>query len=291
MTDHPPAATPDASMSPQDDSVRAFAADLSALRSEAGAPTLEQLAQRAGISKSVLSDAFAGRRLPTENTVRKLVAALGGDAAPWVSRRLALDPRHVSSTVPPQTLATSVVAEQSGPAPLGRLARPVSLATFLVGIAATAVVAVAASALVAGLVVQRAAPAADVAPTPESTYLPFADGVDPMLTICREDVVLAGGDEFLDGDVLVEMMYSNHCMAVWGRVTRYDGQAAGNSMSMLIYPRDDPDSDRNQLRSDSDLQSLYTTLLIEPDVEARVCGIVTITIGEETFEQPNPVCI
>ncbi len=290
MTDHPSDSASGRSEDVPDDSVRLFADDLAGLRSEAGAPTLEQLAQRAGISKSVLSDAFAGRRLPTENTVRKLVAALGGDSAPWVARRLALDPRHAAAASSEMRAAPVETAPSGSEARTG-LARPVTLGAFLIGLAAVAVIAVATSAITAGLVAQRVAAAADVAPTPESTYLPFADGVDPMLTICREDVVLAGGDEFLDGAVLVEMMYSNHCMAVWGRVTRHDGLAAGNSMSMLIYPRDDPESDRNQLRSDSDLQSLYTTLLIEPDVEARVCGIATITVGEETFEQPNPVCI
>ena len=55
---------------------------------------MEQLSQRTGVSKSVISEAFAGRRLPTENTVRKLVAALDDDVdvTAWVERRSGIDP-------------------------------------------------------------------------------------------------------------------------------------------------------------------------------------------------------
>lgn len=265
------------------EALSAFAADLAALRERAGSPTLEQLSQRTGVSKSVISEAFAGRRLPTENTVRKLVAALDDDAnvMAWVERRSGIDPRHVDRL---PTADGSVPAKR-----VGFWRRPVSVATFVAGMAATAVVAIAASLLATGLVGRTDAPAA--APTPSTSYEAYADGVDPMLTECREDAVLAGGDEFLDGKVLVEMMYSNKCMAVWGRVTRYDGQGSGNTITMRIYPRKDPESTRSQSRTDSDVQSLYTPLLIEPDVEARVCGVATVTVGDQSFVQPNPVCI
>ena len=114
-----------------------------------------------------------------------------------------------------------------------------------------------------------------------------------MQTVCREDAVIAASEEREDGDVLVQIMYSNACMAVWGRVTRYDGQASGNQLSMLIYPAIDLESSRNQERSAFDVQSLYTPLMIEPDVEARVCGIATITTDEsrESKQLGPAMCI
>ena len=278
MNEH---SAPDAAQVPvnrksADDSVDSFAQDLRALREKAGTPTLADLGERAELSRSVLSNAFAGQRLPTETTVRRLVAALGEESGPWVIRRDALDPRRQNPE-----------SEGAKPTIRPRSTRSVSLAALWGAVAATALLAIVGTTAFWWAVT----PTPEAAPTPTTTYLPASDGIDPMLTECRQDAVLAGGDEFLDGQVLVEMMYSNTCMAVWGRVTRYDAQGAGNTISMRIYPRDDPDSERAQSRTETDVQSLYTPLLIEPNVEARVCGVATVSVGEETFELPNPVCI
>jgi transcriptional regulator with XRE-family HTH domain len=78
---------------PEPDSVEAFAEALRDLKRSAGNPTLAALSARTGISKSVISVAFSGRALPTENTVMKLVTELGGAQAEWRARRNALDPR------------------------------------------------------------------------------------------------------------------------------------------------------------------------------------------------------
>lgn len=65
----------------------ALAADLRALRLRCESPTLAKLQHDSGISRSVLSSAFAGRQLPTARTVDRIVRALGEDAGPWVLRR------------------------------------------------------------------------------------------------------------------------------------------------------------------------------------------------------------
>lgn len=75
------------------DSAERFAHDLRELRTAVGNPTLVNLAEVTGVSKSVISDALAGNRLPTENTVGALVEALGGNREEWLTRRLALDPK------------------------------------------------------------------------------------------------------------------------------------------------------------------------------------------------------
>lgn len=273
----------DATPTPQQDSVERFAADLRELRLRAGNPTLTALNSYTRVSKSVLSEAFSGRRLPTERTVASLADALKADQTVWVARRNALDPRTGQSD------RAIIIPGIDAPKK-----RRVSLLAAVLACAATAVIAVVATCVVwSTVLLPTPAEAGDETPAPEPTseYLEYADGVDPMQTICREDAVIAASEERLDGDMQVQMMYSNECMAVWGRVTRYDSEAAGDSLSMLIYPAVDMNSDRNQERSAHDVQSIYTTLMIEPDIEARVCGIATATVDNEEVELGPPLCI
>ena len=63
-----------------------FASDLRALRRAAGGPTYRVLAQRAHYSAATLSDAAAGRRLPSLAVALAYVRACGGDVDEW-SRR------------------------------------------------------------------------------------------------------------------------------------------------------------------------------------------------------------
>ncbi|RLP77513.1 XRE family transcriptional regulator [Mycetocola tolaasinivorans] len=277
--------------SPQD-SLATFAADLRALRIAQGEPTFEAMSRATGVSKSVLSEGLNGKKLPTERTVSSLLTMLGQDPAPWVARRAALDPRFggVDALAPAEARTG-----ESGKRPITRL-------TLFLTAAATAVVAVVATSLVWSLALgptsaDAAAPtssasaSASANATEGAEYLPYADGVDPMRTICRNDAVIAGSATHLDGAMQVQMMYSHNCMAAWGRVTRYDGKAAGNSISMRVYPAVDVDSPRSQERTAFDLQSLYTTMVIEPDVDARICGLATVTVDGETVELGPPYCI
>lgn len=56
-----------------------FADYLCRLRDRAGAPSVRQLASRTGYGKSTISEAFAGRRLPTWELAEALADALGVD--------------------------------------------------------------------------------------------------------------------------------------------------------------------------------------------------------------------
>ncbi|KUL73947.1 MULTISPECIES: helix-turn-helix domain-containing protein [unclassified Streptomyces] len=71
--------------------VEAFAHQLRQLHAAAGAPSTRQMAARTGYGKSTISEAFAGRRLPTWPLVDKLAAALGADTDDlrerWVAAR------------------------------------------------------------------------------------------------------------------------------------------------------------------------------------------------------------
>ncbi|GAA2275998.1 hypothetical protein GCM10010149_18760 [Nonomuraea roseoviolacea subsp. roseoviolacea] len=63
-----------------------FAADLRALRRKAGDPTYRRLARLAHYSAATLSEAAAGRRLPTLPVTLAYVRACGGDEAEWEQR-------------------------------------------------------------------------------------------------------------------------------------------------------------------------------------------------------------
>lgn len=264
---------------PDADSVSAFAADLRSLRLRTGNPTLLALAGLTGISKSVLSDALAGRRLPTEKTTALLTEALGEDPAPWVGRRAHL-------------LADATTALRR-PAPSAGAPRTTSVRRLVTAIVVTALVSVSVTSAgwAAALLPLVSGATAATAATPSSPASPPGDGVDPMQTVCRDDAVIAASEQRLDGAVQVQMMYSTSCMAAWGRVTRYDGQANGQMLAMRVYPAIDPESSRAQERSAFDLQSLYTPLLIEPDVNARVCGLASVSQSGATIELGPPLCI
>lgn len=70
-----------------------FAQGLRDLRAAAGSPPYRELARRARYSHSALSDAAAGRRLPTLDVTLALVAACGGDVDAWRARWMELDAR------------------------------------------------------------------------------------------------------------------------------------------------------------------------------------------------------
>ncbi|MGW2225924.1 helix-turn-helix domain-containing protein [Streptomyces formicae] len=71
--------------------VEDFAHHLRQLHAAAGVPSTRHMAARTGYGKSTISEAFAGRRLPTWQVVEKLAAALGADADDlrdrWVAAR------------------------------------------------------------------------------------------------------------------------------------------------------------------------------------------------------------
>ncbi|SJN12243.1 hypothetical protein FM113_14335 [Leucobacter sp. 7(1)] len=267
-----PGTSPDA----EADSIAAFAEGLRDLRTAAGNPTLAAMSDRTGISKSVISVALTGRVLPTENTVLKLVDDLGGDLKEWRARRNALDPKHAGNLG-----VGDAGAEQSGGARRFSTAQ-----TILIAAGAAAV-----AALASGLIVGSVSAAAPAEPGSGRHLSEAANGIDPMLTACRDDAVIAASEARLDNKVHVQLMYSNDCMAVWGRVTRYDNQTEGNTMTMRVWPLDDPQSDRAQSRTDIGLQSLYTPMLIEPDTAARVCGQATVTVDGKTENLGPEMCI
>ncbi|MFD5831146.1 hypothetical protein [Lentzea sp. NPDC060358] len=70
----------------EDTPVRRFAEDLRQLRRVAGLPSYRELGRRANYSPAALSEAVAGRRLPSLAVTRAFVRACGGDVEQWTDR-------------------------------------------------------------------------------------------------------------------------------------------------------------------------------------------------------------
>ncbi|GAA1469863.1 helix-turn-helix domain-containing protein [Microbacterium thalassium] len=129
------------------DTKERFAADLRKLRLDGGNPTLKRLQDETGISRSVLSEAFAGRSLPTARTVDGVVRVCDGDTASWLDRRdvlagLAVPPPVPAAVAPaPTTDAETAASAPAAPAVTGirqRTAILIAAIAFLLGVASGA---------------------------------------------------------------------------------------------------------------------------------------------------------
>lgn len=264
------------------------AAQLRELREAAGNPTLETLARRTGISKSVLSDAFAGKRMPTERTVTGLVRALDGDVGPI----LALRTPTPTATPPHAPMA-------GGPGHAKVVSR---MNAVLMALVATVLGAALGSA--GTLAAHRSAgdlPTTTVAARvdPQVT-LPFAEspgarvtvrtGEDPAKTRCVDDAAVAAA-ETRTHDTLLEIIWSDACQAGWARITRYDGKARGNEVSASIFREIAPHGSDRQDTTEPGVQGAYTTLLVRPTAHTRVCATGQITLRGKHISLGEPICL
>lgn len=277
-------------MSPasEGDTLDELVGDLRALRSQAGNPTLEALARRTGVSKSVLSDALAGKRLPTERTVEALVRELGGDAERFVSRRAELDTGGRSSTgIPTSDLTTP------HPVPAGMVKRATS-AWFAVAAGVVGVVVGVVGFGVVGLVTESAdgaeASSISTVEEPRTARIGVTSGEDPAMTECVDDAAVAAAENRTN-DTLLEIVWSDACQAGWARITRYDGKAAGNVVSASIFREVAPDGDDRQDTTEPGVQGAYTTLLVRPTPDTRVCAVGEITLDGAHISLGEPMCL
>lgn len=267
-------------------SVVEFASALSALRSAAGRPTLAALERRTGVSKTVLSDAFAGRRLPTERTVEAIAAVLGADVGDWTRRRRVLE----ESMRPQLTAAPATQPYQVVPM---RAALWAAVAAFALGVGGTAAVV----AVVPDAVVRASGangPQAVVAPTDARTE-PAAEilaevGADPATTPCVEDAKVVASVNRVR-DTQLQIIYSDACQAAWARVTRYDDEAAGNAVGASIYRQIAPEASDRQDTHEPDVQGAYTTLIVRPTRATRLCAVGYVTLGGERLDLGEQICV
>ncbi|WP_438353948.1 DUF2690 domain-containing protein [Microbacterium sp. CJ88] len=307
--------------------VTGFAAELRSLRLASGSPTLARLQSETGISRSVISDAFAGKYLPSARTLAALVPVLGGDAAEWVARRDALATGRDAPPVvvrPWETDAVGVAtaSEESAITPdeavashgsattplargghdisegssAGATTRPqlhptgrrtvalVGAGGFVAGVAVTALV----TALVVGSSASSSMPASPVAygPTPK---ISVADGQDPAFTPCTSDAKVVASVR-RQAETLIEILWSNDCYAGWGRITRYDGKATGNTVTIAFYPQTAPHGPARQQAVEHDVAAAYTTLVVRPSADTLLCAVGAYSVSGAKVDLGEPIC-
>ncbi|QAY72813.1 DUF2690 domain-containing protein [Agromyces protaetiae] len=287
------------------DTVANFAADLRTLRLEADSPTLAKLQHDTDISRTVLSSAFGGKQLPSARTVDRIVRACGGDAAAWVRRRDELAGLHrVEEPAGPEEpeRAAGVIREASvadlPPAPRTGMRRATAglliAAAFLVGSGVSAGVS---TAVATSSIEQVRAEAKEEArreltesPVNPRAQINVHNGVDPALTPCVNDAEVATSSPRTNNTKL-EIIWSNKCYAGWGRVTRYDEQISGNSVMVAIYPETAPNGPDRQEATEHGVQGAYTTLVVRPTPQTRLCTVGAVTVDGASIDLGEPLCI
>lgn len=262
------------------DSVDRFAADLRRLRVDAGTPTYDRLRSETGISKSVLTEAFAGRSLPSARTVDAIVRTCNGSTDDWLARRDALS-KGRAVTAPEPTGSDT-------PAPLWRRrsALWLALGSFLVG----AIASGAAVALIMGQLTTTPLPQASAPSTTGATArITVTSGDDPGDTECTKDAKVAASETRVDNSLL-EIIWSSACQAGWGRITRYDGLAAGNTVTIAIYPETAPNGTDRQQATEHDVQGAYTNLVVRPSKDTRLCAEASFTVKGKEYSLGAPIC-
>ncbi|WJL94717.1 DUF2690 domain-containing protein [Microbacterium sp. ET2] len=253
------------------DPVHLFGRDLSRLRLRAENPTLARLQAETGISRTVLSEAFNGAKLPTARTVDGIVRACGEDPGPWLDRRDALAARGKENGGETPVSASSTTAVSR------RTAVLLATGTFLAGVAASAVTTT--------LIVANATTA-----SPNAPQITVSNGVDPAMTACVDDARVATGDTRADNSLL-EIVWSDKCQAGWGRITRYDGLGQDNTVTIAIYPETAPDGPGRQEATEHDVQGAYTTLVVRPSPDTLLCAEGSFTVDGERIDLGDPLCI
>ncbi len=280
------------------DSTTAFAADLRALRLRAESPTLEKLQRDSGISRSVLSSAFAGRHLPSARTVDRTVRALGEDASPWVARRDAIARSTGADATPPEApvAATSGAAIAAGPAAPGRsrtVSRRRAAALAAVAFVAGFAVAIGASWIAGRSIVQQVrAAAADAAQDAAASALGASspagaqDGDDPHGASCDEDARVLASEERA-GDTTLEILWSDACGAGWARLTRAASGDEGDALTVEIRTEN---AAQHQAATVTDARSVSTPILVRPDAETLLCASGAVDSGGASTALGSPLC-
>lgn len=254
------------------DSVQRFAADLRELKHANGNPTLKALEAQTHVSKSVLSEAFSGHRLPTANTVEKLARALGDDARTWARRRAAL----ANSAGVSETESAKILPAKPKP----RTARWVMLTIALV---------VSFAVLPAVWFANSQAEAAQVSRAVDG-QLPVIQNADPLRTVCMADAHAATTKMRADGHLMVIWVASESCGAYWASAYVVDGGYLSNELTIRVYPKNDPYSGLTRPRTARDAAAVRSGLFIPHTFDTPVCATVSGTLGGAAIEFGDPVC-
>lgn len=267
---------------PAADTVDQFAADLRLLRVSAGSPTLASLQHATGISRTVLSDAFTGKQLPSARTVDGIVRVCKADPVDWLRRRDQLSAKATVQEAAPE----APVAHRKAKRVHWAVAAVIAVAACAVGAGASNVVTTEA---MAGQVTTLKKELAAAGPVNPHAQIQVRTGVDPAMTPCVNDAKISASED-RPHNTRIQIIWSNKCYAGWARIARYDGLAEGNEVTVSIYPETAPKGPDRQDATEPSVQGAYTTLLVRPSPQTRLCAVGSITIGSQTLSLGDPIC-
>ncbi len=271
---------------PEPDSIARFASDLRMLRVAAGSPTLAHLQHETGISRTVISDALAGKHLPSARTVAGIVRACGADPVEWLRRRDRLVPKL---TVEDETADAPMEAAATGPRMRSRswgVAILIAVAAFAIGAAGGTMVT---SSLMGAKVDDLRAQLKAAGPVNPKAQIVVRTGVDPAMTPCVNDAKVAASEDRIDNTRL-QIVWSNKCYAGWARIARYDGKETGNEVKVSIYPETAPHGPDRQDATEPGVQGAYTMLVVRPSPQTRLCAVGSITVDGKEISLGDPLC-
>jgi hypothetical protein len=242
---------PEGQLSPETGAVAALAAQLRQLREDAGRPPYRQLARTAYYSHSALSQAAAGRELPSLAVTLAFVDACGGDRQEWTARWQAAAAASGVVTALPEVSAVS-----DGPATAAR--QSIRARPDWIRRARWRLLSVAGFAAVAGCIWAwpgYGGMTPQVVPGPVGGLsAQVFDGASPDVAGC--DVgsgelgsrsVLAGNGGLLG---MVQLRYSRRCAAVWARFVPSPALSGGGAVmiTLQLVRRSDGKTEVSSLR-------------------------------------------
>lgn len=303
-------------LNPEAGTVERFAYDLRRLRERAGTPPYRTLARRTNYSVTSLSQAAAGRALPSLAVTLAFVRACGGDPEEWNRRwhdaehaiTLAVPPCD-DATREPDWILSAEPQDAAAPAappvrkpperrPWTRIGfRPAVVAMALL-VAATAVaVPIAAVVTVAVVWIRDSAPSAIAASSSPQSQPgktdPVADGSDPTRAGCGTDAVtMASTRVHFPTDQLsgqVDLRYSPHCHAAWGRFEPADGWRPGPGTMVTVWTIRPADQATQSYSVEFGGESVIGNLLMT----ARGCVAAEVTVARGQVMSPvaTTVCV
>ncbi|MEN2740516.1 helix-turn-helix transcriptional regulator [Microbacterium sp. X-17] len=248
-----------------------FAAELRRLRLDAGNPTLVHLQHATGVSRSVISAAFAGRRLPSARTVDGIVRACGADPSGWLVRRDRLADE--------QTPAVSGEVPDHGRKKKRRTIRVTSAVWMTL------------AALLLGTVIGGSVPGA-VAPHATNDALAFTvkNGYVVEFTPCRNDArVLAS--ERRAANAVMQIMWSDKCHAAWATAALPRASVdVDTTIRVRLYVEGVPDGPDTQDDTENDWETAETPILVRPDGDPRLCAVGNVSQGTTMIDLGDPLC-
>ena len=123
----------------------------------------------------------------------------------------------------------------------------------------------------------------------DSTATPIRTGENPLGSVCLADAEVAATALRVDKYVL-EIIFSARCNAGWSRLTRKDNKAYGNTITVALYERSNPEGPTRQRATESDVQSAFTTVIVRSSPVDRLCAVGSVTLSGRKIVLGDPIC-